>query len=74
VLTAKNSGQAVTTAEEEYPDLILLDIVMPSRNGFDTCKLLKFNSKTSDIPVIMFSALGRDVDKEMAKEAELVDT
>jgi DNA-binding response OmpR family regulator len=69
VLTASNSGNALIMAEEEHPDLILLDIVMPGRNGFDTCKLLKFKPTTHDIPVIMFSALGRQRDKEMAEEA-----
>lgn len=69
VLTAKNAGEAITKAEEEKPDIILMDIVMPGRDGFDACKILKFKPVTKKIPVIMFSALGRDVDKEMAKEA-----
>jgi twitching motility two-component system response regulator PilH len=46
-----------------------MDIVMPGRNGFDVCKILKFKPATKDIPVIMFSALGRDIDKKMAEEA-----
>jgi two-component system alkaline phosphatase synthesis response regulator PhoP len=69
VLTAGNAGDALTIAEEEKPDLILMDIVMPGRNGFDVCKILKFKPATKDIPVIMFSALGRDIDKKMAEEA-----
>jgi CheY-like chemotaxis protein len=69
VLTAKNAGEAITKAEEEKPDIILMDIVMPGRNGFDACKILKFKPATKEIPVVMFSALGRDVDKKMAEEA-----
>ncbi|MFW6117059.1 MAG: response regulator [Thermoproteota archaeon] len=69
VLTAKNAGEAITQAEEGKPDIILMDIVMPGRNGFDVCKMLKFKPSTKHIPVIMFSALGRDVDREMAEEA-----
>ncbi|MFW6117422.1 MAG: response regulator [Thermoproteota archaeon] len=73
VLTAKNAGEAITKAEEEKPDIILMDIVMPGRNGFDACKILKFKPATTRTPVVMFSALGRDVDKKMAKEAGAED-
>ncbi|MFP3951692.1 MAG: response regulator [Candidatus Bathyarchaeia archaeon] len=73
VITAKNAGEAITKAEEESPDIILMDIVMPGRNGFDACKILKFKPSTKEIPVIMFSALGRDVDKRMAREAGAED-
>lgn len=69
VITARNAGDAVTKAEEDDPDIILMDVVMPGRNGFDTCKILKFKPDTKDIPIIMFSALGREVDRKMAEEA-----
>lgn len=69
VLTAGNSGEALTLAEEEHPDMILMDVVMRGRNGFDTCKILKFKPATKDIPLVMFSALNMDVDKEMADKA-----
>ncbi|MBD3206686.1 PAS domain S-box protein [Candidatus Bathyarchaeota archaeon] len=69
VLTAEDSSTGLRMAEEELPDLILLDVVMPGRSGFDTCRELKLKSSTRDIPVIMFSVLSRDVDKKMAEEA-----
>jgi DNA-binding response OmpR family regulator len=73
VLTANNARGSFTKAEEENPDLILMDIIMLSRNGFDACKLLKFKPATKEIPVIMFSALKREVDKNMAFESRASD-
>ncbi len=55
------SGQeGITIAQNENPDLILLDIMMPDLDGYETCKLLKKNNRTKQIPIIMVSALGRD--------------
>ncbi|MFW6117063.1 MAG: response regulator [Thermoproteota archaeon] len=69
VYTAGEASQALTLAVEEQPDLILMDIVMPGRNGFDTCRELKLKPSTKQIPVVMFSVLNRDTDREMAAEA-----
>ena len=55
------SGQeGYEIAQKENPDLILLDIMMPDLDGYETCELLKQNNKTKQIPIIMVSALGRD--------------
>jgi two-component system alkaline phosphatase synthesis response regulator PhoP len=69
VITAKNAGEAITRAKEEEPDMVLMDVVMPGRSGFEACKILKFEPSTKNIPVIMFSAVGRAVDRKMAEEA-----
>jgi PAS domain S-box-containing protein len=69
VLTVGDAGKALRIAGEEHPNIILLDIVMPGRNGFDVCRELKLKPITKDIPVVMFSVLDRDVDKRMAIEA-----
>ncbi|MFP3951691.1 MAG: response regulator [Candidatus Bathyarchaeia archaeon] len=70
VLTAKNAGEAIIYAEQEQPDLILMDVVMPGRSGFDACRDLKLKPDTSHIPVILISVLTRSTDREMAFEAK----
>ena len=64
---ASNGEEALYKAGTEAPDLILLDIIMPDMTGFDVCKQLVAQSKTRFIPIIMFSALSRDVDRKMCK-------
>lgn len=55
------SGEVcIEKATSEQPDLILLDIMMPGLNGYETCRHLKSNIKTAHIPIIMVSALGHD--------------
>ncbi len=51
------------------PDLILLDVVMPGKSGLEVCKILKVSSQDQHIPVVMFTALGRDVDRKLGAEA-----
>lgn len=53
VLTAKNGFEVMQKAQEHMPDIILLDIVMPFMDGFETCIELKKSNELKDIPVIM---------------------
>ncbi|MEA5601642.1 response regulator [Nostoc sp. UHCC 0252] len=57
VLVSENGTNAVEIAETTLPDLILLDVLMPEVGGFETCRLLKLNSTTQDIPVIFITAI-----------------
>ncbi len=57
VLVAKDGESALTKLEETKADLILLDIMMPGIDGFETCRQLKANPETSEIPVIFMTAL-----------------
>ena len=57
-LTAESGEEGLRIAEEQQPDLILLDIMMPKMKGRDVCALLKANPKTQQIPVIFLTALG----------------
>ncbi|MCY1719668.1 response regulator [Prolixibacteraceae bacterium Z1-6] len=59
-LSAETGEEGILTATKENPDLILLDIMMPGLDGYETCKVLKQNVRTKHIPIIMVSALGRD--------------
>jgi DNA-binding response OmpR family regulator len=64
-----NSGElALMVVQHSAPDLILLDIQMPSLNGFEVCKRLKEQPQTHDIPVIFISALDDVLDKVEAFE------
>jgi len=52
-----NSGKdAVKTVQEKKPDLVILDIMIPDKNGYDICYELKNNANTTSIPVILFTA------------------
>lgn len=57
VLIAQSGESALKKAEYALPDLILLDIMMPGIDGFETCRRLKLSEKTKDIPVIFMTAL-----------------
>jgi diguanylate cyclase (GGDEF)-like protein/PAS domain S-box-containing protein len=65
VSIAKSGESALIKAEETNPDLILLDVMMPKLDGFETCRRLKNNPKTQHIPVIFLSALSETDDKVM---------
>ena len=56
VITDNNGESAIKQVESRLPDLILLDVMMPGIDGFETCKRLKNNSATCDIPVIFMTA------------------
>ncbi len=63
ILCTENSLEAVHLATETQPDLILLDMMLPGTSGLEICRLLKSQSETKEIPVIMVTAktLGTDV-------------
>jgi putative two-component system response regulator len=69
----RNGKLAIQAAENDPPDLILLDIMMPDMNGFDVCRRLKANDKLKDIPIIFLSALNETEDKVKAFAAGAVD-
>ena len=56
VITGNDGKSAIKQVESRLPDLILLDVMMPGIDGFETCKILKQNSATFDIPVIFMTA------------------
>ena len=58
--TASDGEEAVRKAEEESPDLILMDVVMPKKNGFETCREIRGNQKTAHIPVILVTTRGEE--------------
>lgn len=63
VLVAQDGKRAIQKAQYAKPDLILLDIMMPGMDGFETCQRLKSDEKTHEIPIIFMTALADTVDK-----------
>ncbi len=60
VVAAESGEQALEIIHEFKPDLILLDIVLPGKNGYEICEKLKEDQSTSCIPIIMLSQLGSE--------------
>jgi CheY-like chemotaxis protein len=67
VLTARHGEEAYELASQEAPDLIILDIMMPRWDGYETCRRLKETEVTKDIPVIFLSAKAQQSDIEKGK-------
>ncbi len=63
VLLSQSGQDAIEKVESRPPDIILLDVMMPGIDGFETCRSLKANPKTRDIPVIFVTALLNMADK-----------
>ena len=73
VLFALDGPNGLQRAETGRPDLILLDVMMADMDGFETCRQLKYNERTRDIPVIFMTALDDTVNKVKAFECGAVD-
>lgn len=73
VLVAEDGESAIARAEYAPPDLILLDVLMPGIDGFETCRRLKANDSTKDIPIIFMTALSETVDKVKGLSLGAVD-
>lgn len=63
IVAARDGIEAVTQAYQEHPDVIVLDIEMPKMNGYQVCRLLKEDARTSHIPVIMLTSRDQETDK-----------
>lgn len=60
VVSASNGADAVELAQQEHPDLILMDVRMPRMTGYQACEALKKRAETAEIPVIFLSAKGQE--------------
>jgi len=67
-LSAYNGEDGLDMASKENPDLILLDLMLPEIDGFDVCKALKSDPKTSHIPIIILTAKDQETDKIVGLE------
>ena len=63
VITASNGVETLEKVFNNYPDLVLLDIIMPYINGYDICRRIKSQTSTKHIPVIFCSTKDTEVDR-----------
>ena len=68
VLEAGDGQEAIDIARHQQPALILMDIIMPRVDGYTACSTLKNDQATKDIPVIVLTGLGFELNKALAKE------
>jgi len=69
IVAAKDGEEALEKVENENPDLIVLDIMMPKVDGFEVCRALKKDARYSKIPIIFLSAMSQGDDFKAGKES-----
>ncbi len=67
-ICAYDGEEGLKLAKECSPDLIILDVMMPKINGYKICRLLKYDSKYKNIPIIMVTARSQEEDREIGEE------
>ena len=65
---AYDGEEGLNLAKAINPDLVILDVMMPKINGYKICRLLKFDNKYKNIPIIMITARSQDEDKIIGEE------
>ena len=73
VLLAGSGDAALETARTEHPDLVVLDIIIPSPNGFDVCARLKQDPATRQVPIVLISGLPEQANWLHGRELGAVD-
>jgi len=76
VVVARNGVEALVRVRAERPDLAILDVMMPQRNGFEVCQDLRLDPEFKDLRIMMLTAKGRDteVSKGLALGADVYMT
>ncbi len=64
VRVARDGEAALQALKAEIPDLVLLDVMMPKRDGYDVCQMIRSNDAWKDVRIIMLTARGREVERE----------
>ena len=68
VITACNGEEAIDLLRKEKPKIVLLDVMMPKKNGYEVCAEVKADPVLKDIYVVMLTAKGQKMDKEKAMQ------
>ena len=63
VIAAMNGEEALTYLSSNTPDIVFLDVVLPGRSGFEICRVIKSQTDTQKIPVVMCSTKNTDMDR-----------
>ena len=69
IIAAQSGAQALVKTQEEEPDLVILDVMMPDMDGYEVCRRLRANPETAELPVIMFTAKTQVDEKVIGFEA-----
>lgn len=64
VETATDGDEALEAITQAKPDLVLLDVMMPRKNGYEVCEAIRASDDWKDVLVVMLTAKGRDVERE----------
>ena len=64
VRVAADGEAALKAMEDKLPDLVLLDVMMPKRDGYDLCQMIRAKPEWKDVRIIMLTAKGREVERE----------
>jgi DNA-binding response OmpR family regulator len=64
VRSARDGESALAEIERAPPDLVLLDVMMPKRDGYEVCQLIRARPEWRDIKIIMLTAKGREIERE----------
>lgn len=65
---AANGEAALTAARDERPDVLVLDVMLPTLNGFDVLKAIRADAALKDLPILMLTAKGQDQDRKTADD------
>ena len=68
ISVAQTGAQALVKAENESPDLIILDVMLPDIDGYEVCRRIRANPLTVELPIIVVSARTQEADKLMAAQ------
>lgn len=68
VMGAYDGQEGLDKARKEKPDLIILDLMLPKLDGYKVCRMLKFDEKYKNIPIILFTARAQESDQKMGME------
>jgi two-component system, OmpR family, alkaline phosphatase synthesis response regulator PhoP len=68
ILSAENGEIALQLVQEEMPQLVFLDVMMPKMNGFDVCKAVKHDLGLTGVYIVMLTAKGQEMDKERGEQ------
>ena len=73
VRIATNGQSAIDMISQEIPDMILLDVMMPGRDGFDVARTIRASAQTKHIPILMLTARTREIDRRKGLELGVDD-
>lgn len=69
VIAASDGEDGLERIKKDNPSLVLLDLMLPKINGFEVCRMLKFDDKYKNMPIIILSALDKEEDRKKAMES-----